>query len=134
MRNDGGRFTDITDATGTEDVGFGMGVSWGDYDGDGRQDLYVSNMYSKAGRRVLEQLPGLDPRLDQSTRGNSLFRNDGERFTRVSGLKAPSLLVERAGWSWGSQFADLDNDASLDLYALNGFFTVPAPFDSPFDT
>ena len=58
LRNEGqGTFVDATEATGTADVGFGMGVSWGDYDHDGRQDLYVSNMYSKAGQRLYHQLP-----------------------------------------------------------------------------
>ena len=32
--------------------GFSMGASWGDYDNDGFEDLYVSNMYSEPGRRM----------------------------------------------------------------------------------
>ena len=43
-RNDGGQFTDITNEAGVADPeGFGMGASFADYDGDGDQDLYVSN-------------------------------------------------------------------------------------------
>ena len=131
FRNDGaGRFTDVTAGTGTADHGFGMGASWGDYDDDGRQDLYVSNMYSKAGRRILGQMTGLDARFPQMARGNSLFRNlTDEAFELVSGLEAPALMVEKAGWSWGGQFADFDNDGFLDLHALSGYYTAPAPFD-----
>jgi hypothetical protein len=126
FRNDGdGQFTDITEATGTADIGFGMGASWGDYDNDGRQDLYVTNMYSKAGRRITGSVEGLNPRLAQMSRGNSLFRNTGERFDKVSGLEEPALQVERAGWSWGGQFVDVDNDGYLDLYAGSGFYTAP---------
>ena len=128
-----GRFTDITEATGTSDIGFGMGASWGDFDGDGRQDLYVTNMYSKAGLRITEQLGELDPRLASMARGNTLFRNTPGRFERVSSLERPGLLVEAAGWGWGSQFVDLDNDTDLDLYALSGYYTAPSAVELPID-
>ena len=126
-RNEGdGSFVDVTDSTGTADLGFGMGAAWGDYDNDGRQDLYVSNMYSKAGRRITSQVPGLDPRVAGMSRGNSLFRNLGERFERVSGLEPPRLQVENSGWSWGGQFFDVNNDGYLDIYALSGFYSAPS--------
>lgn len=138
FRNDGdGQFVDVTKETGTADIGFGMGASWGDYDGDGREDLYVSNMYSKAGRRITEQFPDIDPRFKKMARGNSLFRNPAARgaaFEKVSGLEPPALQVERAGWSWGGQFADVDNDADLDLYVLSGYYTAPPEVALPVDT
>lgn len=134
LRNDGGRFTDVTEETGTADIGFGMGVAWGDYDNDGAQDLYVTNMYSKAGRRIIDQIEDLDWRLAQLAGGNTLLRNVGERFERVSGTQPPSVLVEKAGWSWGGQFLDFNNDGFLDLYALSGYYTAPAPFRVDFDT
>jgi len=139
LRNDGGRFVDVTEATRTADIGFGMGVGWGDYDRDGRQDLYVSNMYSKAGRRITAQFPTLDGRLQKMARGNTLFRNvgdtlSGDRFEHVSGLAAPLLKVEAAGWSWGGQFADFDNDGYLDLYVLSGYYTAPADVAVEVDT
>ncbi len=124
LRNEGdGRFTDVTARTGTADLGFGMGASWGDYDRDGRQDLYVTNMYSRAGRRITALLGATV--FAPLARGNSLFRNLGGQFDRVSGLENPALLVERGGWGWGSQFADLNNDGFLDIYALSGFYTAP---------
>ncbi len=125
-RNEGdGTFVDVTEQTNTSDIGFGMGASWGDYDNDGRHDLYVSNMYSKAGRRITTETPGLDPRLEQMSRGNSLFRNQAPGFEKASGLAPPSLQVEKAGWSWGGQFVDVDNDGYLDLYAASGFYSAP---------
>jgi hypothetical protein len=125
VRNDGGgQFTDVTGDTRTADVGFGMGASWGDYDNDGRPDLYVSNMYSSAGNRILEKLEHVNGSFLGTARGNTLFRNSGESFDKVSGIEAPALTVEKAGWSWGGQFADLDNDGYQDIYALSGFYTA----------
>ena len=131
LRNDGDRFSDVTAETGTADIGFGMGVSWGDYDNDGLQDLYVCNMYSKAGQRIMGQIPGLDPRIVMLAGGNSLFRNQGGRFRKVSGVEPPSLLVEKVGWAWGGQFADFDNDGFLDIYSLSGYYSAPPEIAIP---
>ncbi len=53
-RGDGG-FRDIAAEAGIEDPGAGMSVALGDYDGDGREDVYFGNMWSSAGRRVTAQ-------------------------------------------------------------------------------
>lgn len=129
FRNDGdSHFVDVTEETETADIGFGMGASWGDYDNDGRHDLYVANMYSKAGKRITAKI-SRDPRLRQMAMGNSLFRNrqDGP-FERVSGEAPPQLMVEVAGWSWGAQFLDFDNDGWLDIYGLSGMYSAPPQF------
>ncbi len=133
-RNDGGDgFTDVTQATGTPDLGFGMGASWGDFDADGLQDLYVTNMHSKAGLRIAAQLNDVDGNFRRMARGNTLFRNRMAEFERVSSLERPGLLVEEAGWGWGSQFVDLDNDSDLDIHALSGFYTAPSAVELPID-
>jgi hypothetical protein len=133
-RNDGeDGFTDVTEETGTEDVGFGMGASWGDFDEDGLLDLYVTNMYSKAGLRITAQMTGVDPNFGRMAHGNSLYRNEVGEFELVSSLERPGLLVEKAGWGWGSQFVDLDNDSDLDLYALSGYYTAPSAVELPVD-
>lgn len=127
FRNDGAAgFVDVTDHTGTADIGFGMGVSFGDYDNDGKSDLYVTNMYSKAGNRIAGGLGDIvDGEFLKMAGGNTLFRNEGDRFSHVSGVAPPALMVEKAGWGWGSQFCDFDNDGFLDIYALSGFYTAP---------
>ncbi len=125
-RNDEGTFADITQETNAADVGFGMGVSWGDYDRDGDQDAYVSNMYSKAGNRILNKIDGLNQTFLRMAAGNSLLELENGSFERVSSLEGPGMHVEMAGWSWGSQFVDVDNDGWLDLYALSGHYTAPA--------
>ena len=134
-RNDGpDGFVDITEPYGGQNMmGFGMGASWGDYDNDGRLDLYVSNMFSKAGRRIMSQLPDIDPRFRRSAEGNLLFRNQGERFDLVSGVEPPHLTVAQAGWSWGGQFTDVDNDGFLDIYVTSGYYTAPAEVDAQVD-
>jgi hypothetical protein len=126
MRNDGDAgFVDVAKESGTTDIGFGMGASWGDYDNDGRADLYVSNMFSKAGRRITGSLKEIDPRFALMARGNSLFHNGDASFNKVSGLEAPALQVEKAGWSWSGQFVDFDNDGWLDVHALSGYYSAP---------
>lgn len=126
MRNDGADgFVDVAAVTETTDIGFGMGAAWGDYDNDGLADLYVSNMFSKAGRRITGSLENIDERFGMMARGNSLFRNQPDRFAKVSGLEAPALQVEKAGWSWSGQFVDFDNDGWLDVHALSGYYTAP---------
>ena len=135
FRSDGrGGFVDVTGPTDTADIGFGMGAAAGDYDRDGDFDLYVSNMFTKAGRRITAMAPTLDERFVMMTRGNSLFRNDGESFERVSGLESPHVLVENAGWSWGGQFFDFNNDAYLDIYAPSGYYSSPKEIGIPVDT
>jgi hypothetical protein len=124
LRNDGGgRFSDVTDPMGFDQFALGMGASWGDYDRDGRQDVYVSNMYSTAGSRIISQLDYLDPRYGESAQGNFLWRNEGGSFRRVSG--DDGIVSEKTGWSWGGQLADIDNDGFLDIVVLNGFYTAP---------
>jgi hypothetical protein len=134
FRNDRDRgFTDVTQDLGTTEFGFGMGVTWGDYDRDGLQDVYVSNMYSKAGRRITAQIKELNPAYGRSVDGNYLYRQTPDGFRLVSGLHPPQIPVAEAGWSWGGQFADFDNDGYLDLYVLSGYFTAPEQFASNVD-
>jgi hypothetical protein len=120
-----GRFEDVTHRAGTGDTGFGMGVTWFDFDGDGKPDLYVSNMYSTAGNRILGRGPGKLSKRDHETllkmaRGNTLFRNNGDgTFEDVTA----ALGGGKAGWAWSSAAYDYDNDGRPDLLVTNGFRT-----------
>ena len=127
FRNDGtDGFADVTAEAGTTAFGFAMGATWGDYDNDGKQDLYVTNMFSKAGQRITSQVEGLNADYAESATGNYLYhQKDDGKFDLVSGLKPPAMLVAKAGWGWGGQFADFNNDGWLDIYSNNGYFTAP---------
>ena len=135
FRNDGSDgFTDVTTQAGVTAYGYAMGASWGDYDNDGQDDLYVSNMYSEPGRRITKQIPGLEKMFIESAAGNWLYHQVANvKFEQVAGLMPPSMTVMKAGWSWGGCFADFDNDSFLDLYVLNGYFTAPKEHSSGLD-
>ena len=80
----------------------GMGVSAGDYDGDGDEDLFVTH-------------------LDKET--NTLYSNGGDFYddkTNEAGLGLPSMPYT----GFGTQWFDLDNDGWLDLLILNGAVRV----------
>jgi hypothetical protein len=134
MRNDvAGGFVDVTEQLGISEFSFAMGMDWGDYDRDGRQDVYVSNMFSKAGRRITSQIKELNPAYTRGVDGNFLYQHTRDSFRLVSGLEPPALTVAEAGWSWGGQFADFDNDGFLDLYVPCGYFSAPQEFASNVD-
>ncbi len=129
-RNNGdGRFTVVSTEAGVEDVGAGMSACWFDFDNDGKQDVYVANMWSPAGMRVSEQkcfhekepenLRGL---YRQHAGGNSLYRNQGNgKFQNVSHAAG----VEMGRWAWSSDAWDFDHDGYPDLYIANGYISGP---------
>jgi hypothetical protein len=135
FRNDGpDGFKDVTREAGTTAYGFSMGASWGDYDNDGLEDVYVSNMYSAAGRRMTARIPGLSGMFAESAAGNWLYRQTAVgKFQQVAGMEPPAMAVMNAGWSWGGCFVDFDNDRFLDLYVLSGYFTAPQELTSELD-
>ena len=114
-------------------TGFGMGASWGDFDSDGDLDLYVSNMYSKAGTRILRTIGEGDPRFEIATRGNFLYENQGGQFINRAGTGPDQLNVGKVGWSYGGQFIDVDNNGHLDLYVPSGYFTAVSAADTNVD-
>jgi enediyne biosynthesis protein E4 len=108
--NDGGRFREIGRDAG---VGYapksGMNASVGDVLNQGRFAIYVSNISEEG---ILLQ-------------GNNLWVPTGgagaapkyENLARAMG-------VDLGGWSFGAQFADLNNDGFLDLYLVNGYVSA----------
>ena len=110
-----------------------MSATLSDYDRDGLQDIYVSNMFSAAGNRVTfdprfkpDESPETRARFQHLARGNSLFRNRGDgTFEDVS----EPMGVTMGRWSWGSLFADINNDGWDDLLVANGFITGRKPDD-----
>jgi len=97
--NHDGTFTDVTEKAGVAGSGYGMGAAVGDYDNDGRPDLFVANVT-----------------------GNQLFHNDGDgTFTDVTaraGLEGAKLDGKKM-WSAGAGWFDYNNDGLLDLFVVN---------------
>ena len=88
-----GRFQDVTDGSGLEGIGFGMGAATGDYDQDGDVDLFVSQFGS-----------------------DRLFRNEGGGlFTDVTSI----AQVGHPGFGASATFFDGDGDGDLDLFVTN---------------
>ena len=117
-----GMFQALDDHPLARDTGNTMGVTLADWDNTGEWSIYLSNMYSHAGHRVV-RLAGsvgdeMQSRLAVLTRGNQLFsRAAGDGAWRERG--AP-LGVNEAGWAWASLFYDLDNDGDKEIFVTNG--------------
>jgi hypothetical protein len=93
-RNNGkGGFTDITAGSGLDVEMYGIGVAAGDYDNDGREDLYVT---------ALE--------------GDRLFHNEGNgRFRDVT----KEAGIANASFGTSAAWVDYDKDGKLDLFVAN---------------
>ncbi len=100
-----------------------MGVGAGDYDNDGRIDLYFSN--------VGHTLPALMLRGDLTKEQpfNSdymLFHNDGGRDAELTfSDTARDKNAARYGFGWGVVFADMDLDSHEDLLAAQNYARFP---------
>ncbi len=107
--------------------GFSMGVAAGDIDGDLKTDLYVSNMYSKAGHRIYHHLDlavypeNVRKMFMASVAGNRYYRARGDlTFEERGGVAG----INAVGWGWSGALADFDLDGRLDVYAPCGHTSV----------
>jgi enediyne biosynthesis protein E4 len=94
-QNDGrGKFKDVTKPAALDFSMYGMGVAAGDYDNDGRSDIFIS-----------------------AVGYNRLLHNEGGRFVDAgerAGAKGSSNQ-----WSTSCGFVDYNNDGLLDLFVCN---------------
>ena len=94
-----GTFVDVAAAAGVADEQCAKGSAWGDYDGDGRLDLFVSNYVGPC----------------------RLYHNEGDgKFRDV----APELGVTGADANFACWFWDYDNDGRLDLYVNEYLYSL----------
>jgi hypothetical protein len=98
FRNLGGRFEDVTAKAGIHVCGLGMGAFWADLDGDGRLDLYLTNV---------------GPNVVYWNRGDGTFEEG-----KGTGLEDPLF-------SAGAAFLDYDGDGRVDVVVANYLDSTP---------
>jgi hypothetical protein len=90
-----GSFQPVSNLSITNENLASRSIDWIDYDGDGDNDLFITN---------------------EENEKNSLFRNDGpNNFTQITNLAIVQDLRNSVGSSWG----DIDNDGDFDLFVAN---------------
>ncbi len=94
MRNDGGKFSDVSEAAGIYGslIGFGLGVTVGDANSDGYPDIYVSNDFFERDYLYINQRNG---------------RFSEELEERIAHLSHSSM---------GADMADINNDLQPDIF------------------
>ncbi len=101
FHNEGhGNFRDVTQSAGMLNAdGKNLGVVWGDFNNDGKIDLFVAN----------------------DNRRNLLFQNNGDGTFEETALRAGVALAEdgRTMAGMGTDMADCDNDGQLDIAVAN---------------
>jgi hypothetical protein len=92
--NHDGTFSDVTAKSGLAHCGWGFGVAIGDYDNDGWEDVYITDL-----------------------KGGALYHNNRDgTFTDVT---AKAGVGNNGQWGTSAAFGDYDNDGHLDLYIAN---------------
>jgi hypothetical protein len=104
FRNDGGTFTDVSEEAGIYGsiIGFGLGVTVGDIDLDGWQDLYISNDFFERDYIYMNN-------------GDGTFSEDLEQ-----------QMKSISGASMGADMADINNDGYPDIFVTE---MLPEPHD-----
>jgi enediyne biosynthesis protein E4 len=92
--NRDGTFTDVTEKAGLVRTGWAMGVTVGDYNNDGFEDIFVTYWGQ-----------------------NVLYRNNGDGA--FSDVTKEAGLLKPARWGTGCTFVDYDRDGHLDLFVSN---------------
>ena len=95
FRNDGNKFTDVTQSAGLGNYAYGLNSVTSDINGDGLVDIYVSNDFEK-------------PDFVYINQGNGKFRNEND-----------SYLKHVAWFSMGSDVADFNNDGLVDITTVD---------------
>lgn len=122
--NDGkGNFQELRGHPLAVDAAYHMGITIADWDNTGDWSLYVSNMYSHAGNRIVPLASAIGEELRNTAlviaRGNQMFERPGA--TGAWQETASARETSWADWAWSCNFYDIDNDGDRDLFVTNGY-------------
>jgi hypothetical protein len=95
LRNDGGRFVDVSAQAGIADRGYGLSASVGDLNNDGWPDIYVANDFEERDKMYINQR-------------NGTFKD-----------VATEAMRQMSQFSMGSDIADVNNDGLLDVMTVD---------------
>ena len=127
MNNGDGTFDEkIRDATGHISL-FSMGTDIMDYNNDGKEDIFVSEMLPKGYKKSKTSMAPMstdrfhrlvDEGFHYQYMHNAMQLNRGEgKFSEVSQM----LSISKSDWSWSCFLSDMDNDGLRDLFVANGY-------------
>ncbi|MFT4154379.1 CRTAC1 family protein [Parafilimonas sp.] len=88
----------------------GMNASFGDINNDGNIGIYTTNITEK----------GILIQGNNYWLPNSENMKDDPSFVNLAQISG----IENAGWAYGAQLGDLNNDGYMDLYVANGFISA----------
>jgi hypothetical protein len=95
LRNDGGRFVDVSAQAGIADRGYGLSASVGDLNNDGWPDIYVANDFEERDKMYINQ-------------GDGTFKD-----------VATEAMRQMSQFSMGSDIADVNNDGLMDVMTVD---------------
>jgi hypothetical protein len=135
-----GSFADVTDSLGVGSTRWTMAVAAADFNDDGWPDLYLANDYgpeelyeNQEGRRFTLSFAVLnrgrhDVFVTNISERGYLFQGNNLRLNYLEETRrfreVARGVVADAGWAWGAQFGDLNNDGWMDLFVANGFISA----------
>ncbi|UCE19883.1 MAG: VCBS repeat-containing protein [Gemmatimonadota bacterium] len=134
-------FTNVASLAGVGYRGKGYGVAWGDYDGDGYLDMYITNdgpniLYRNNGHGTFTDV-AIQAGVDQPAEGTGAaffdYDNDGDLDIYVENYYSADILYRNdgdgtftdvthdaglghTGWNGGTAIGDYNNDGYLDIY------------------
>ncbi|HEU5052557.1 MAG TPA: CRTAC1 family protein [Hanamia sp.] len=112
INDKGKKFTEVGRQSGIGNIPkSGMCVSFGDINNKGVVGVYNTTITEKG--ILLQDNNYWEPETGNNTGAYPKFVN----LAQLSG-------IDNAGWSYGAQFGDLNNDGNMDLYVANGFISA----------